>query len=37
MEAYEKMEAKADDLIVEIGPHTVQTVEVALANAPKAK
>ena len=37
MEAYEKMEAKADDLIVEIGPHTVQPVEVALANAPKAK
>ena len=33
-EVYEKMHAKCDDLIVEIGPHTVQSVEVVL-QAPK--
>jgi len=36
-EVYEKMQAKCDDLIVEIGPHTVQSVEVVMRNAPKAK
>ena len=34
-EVYEKMHAKCDDLIVEIGPHTVQSVEVTLRAAPK--
>ena len=29
------MQAKCDDLIVDIGPHTVQSVEVVMKNAPK--
>lgn len=34
-EVYEKMHAKCDDLIIEIGPHTVQSVEVTIRDAPK--
>ena len=34
-EAYNDMKAKCDDLIVDIGPNTVQAVEVVMKNAPK--
>ena len=34
-EVYAKMQAKCDDLIVEIGPNTVQSVEVVMKNVPK--
>jgi len=36
-EVYEKMQAKCDDLVVEIGPNTLQAVTVVMRNAPKAK